>query len=59
MKYDVITGNPIIANIGKGKYVVVYANPSENWKITEYNNLTFSEVAKLPFVNKSLLKFLK
>lgn len=59
MRCDVITGNPTIAKIENDKYMVVYANPSENWKITEYNNLTFSEVAKLPFVNKSLLKFLK
>ena len=48
----------MIAKSGDDNYFVVYANPSENWKITEYNNLTRDEVFRLPFVDKEALVFL-
>lgn len=59
MKFDVITGNPTIAKQESGKYMVVYANPSENWKIIKYRNLSLEEVSNLPFVNKSVLALIK
>ena len=57
-KTTVLVGNPMIAKSGDDNYFVVYANPSENWKITEYNNLTRDEVFRLPFVDKKALVFL-
>ena len=57
-KATVLVGNPMIAKTGDDNYFVVYANPSENWKITEYNDLTRDEVSRLPFVNKKVLLFL-
>lgn len=58
MKFDVITGNPMIAKIKNGEYMVVYADPSDNWKISEYKGLTLEEVSELPFVDKNALIFL-
>lgn len=58
MKFDVITGNPMIAKQENGKYQVVYAQPPL-WAIQNYTDLTLEEVETLPFVNKSVLTYLK
>ena len=43
MKFDVITGNPMIVKQENGKYQVVYAQPPL-WAIQNYTDLTLEEV---------------
>lgn len=58
MKFDVITGNPMIVKQENGKYQVVYAQPPL-WAIQNYTDLTLEEVTKLPFIDKTVLAYLK
>ena len=58
MKYDVVGSNPIIISEGNGLYTVIYALPPK-WKIEKKVNLTYKEVAKLPFVTDYMMKFVK
>lgn len=59
MRFGVIASNPMITRKANGKYDIRYADPSENWKIKEYHNLSFKQAAKLPFVNKSVLAMVR
>lgn len=59
MHFNVIAGNPMITRQDNGKYLVIHADPLNNWEITKYENLSYEEALKLPFVNESLLALVK
>ena len=59
MKSNVIASNPTIMKDENGKFRAIHADPSNGWKITKYEGLSYTEAAQLPFVNLSLLNLVK
>ena len=50
---------PILVRQKNGKYLIIHADPANNWKITKYEDLNFEEAVKLPFVSEVALALVK
>lgn len=57
MKFDNIVGNPMIHKNENGTVTVIHYDHEQN-KITKYDNLTYDEAKKLPFMPEIYFKFL-